>query len=261
MNSLNLNLFYQFSLKFILPDEGKIQHQVFSICVHRCSSVVVLIICVHSWLKKNLCSSVVDPYQKKAKLPVLYSAIIEQKRELQMSDEITCSECGRPNLPEAEKCWYCQTPLRTHEENPDTETSEDLDVSAEMQEAGAMHAGENPDEDIPEWLKRIRELKKADQPEQEEEDQWRQQILFDSGQNEPSKKKPRAATPRPAAKSDPDKSSPQAAMEDEPPQNEEVQPLPDPILDQKEEDDDPQAIDPGDDELPDGFTPLDTKKG
>ena len=26
-------------------------------------------------------------------------------------DEIICPECGRPNLAEAEKCWYCQVPL------------------------------------------------------------------------------------------------------------------------------------------------------
>lgn len=179
-----------------------------------------------------------------------------------MSDEITCSECGRPNLPEAEKCWYCQTPLRIHEENPETETSEDLDVSAEMQEADDMNSAEKPDADIPEWLKRIRELKKADQPNEGEEDQWRQQILFDSGQNEPSKKKPsRASPPKPVSKLDPDKSLPQSAVDDEPPQNEEAQPLPNPILDQKEAEDDLEAIDPGDEELPDGFTPLNTKKG
>ena len=179
-----------------------------------------------------------------------------------MSDEITCSECGRPNLPEAEKCWYCQTPLHTHEENSETETGEDLDVPAEMQETDEMHSGKKLDEDIPEWLKRIRELKKADQPEEEEEDQWRQQILFDSGQNEPSKKKPsRASSPRPVSKPDLDQSSHQAGIENEPPQNQEAQPLPDPILEQKETDDDPEAIDPGDEELPDGFTPLDTKKG
>ncbi len=179
-----------------------------------------------------------------------------------MSDEITCSECGRPNLPEAEKCWYCQTPLRTHEENPETDTGEDFDVSAETQEASEMHSVEKPDEDIPDWLKRIRELKKADQPEEEEEDQWRQQILFDSGHNEPSKKKPsRASTPRLAAKSDHDKSSPHSDIEEEPLQNEKAQSLPDPHLDRREPDDNTEAIDPGDDELPEGFMPLDTKKG
>lgn len=227
---------------------------------YRCSSVFIR---VHLWLiYAFIHTHLWKIHRKDTKLPVLYSAIIELKREFQMSDEITCSECGRPNLPEAEKCWYCQTPLHTHEENSETETGEDLDVPAEMQETDEMHSGKKLDEDIPEWLKRIRELKKADQPEEEEEDQWRQQILFDSGQNEPSKKKSsRASSPRPVSKPDPDKSSPQSAVEDEPPQNQEAQPLPDPILEQKETDDDPEAIDPGDEELPDGFTPLDTKKG
>jgi len=179
-----------------------------------------------------------------------------------MSDEITCSECGRPNLPEAEKCWYCQTPLRTQEENSDTEPGEDLDVSAEMHEANEMHSGEKPDEDIPEWLKRIRELKKADQPEEEEEDQWRQQILFDSGQNAPSKKKPsRSSTPRPVSRPDLDKSSPQSGIEYESPQNEEAQPLPHPFLDKKAAAYNPEPADLDDEELPDGFTPLDTKQG
>ena len=179
-----------------------------------------------------------------------------------MSDEIICSECGRPNLPEAEKCWYCQTPLRTHEENPVTETGEDLDVSADAQVSAETHAEEKAEADIPEWLKRIRELKKADQPEEEEEDQWRQQILFDSQENGISKKKPsRASTPRPASKPDPDKPAPKTGMLDELSRNDETQTASDPALELEEKEIDPETPDLGNEELPDGFTPLDTKQG
>lgn len=96
------------------------------------------------------------------------------------TEEILCSNCGRPNLQEAVKCWYCQTPLEK-----EVEESESAQVLAEPQTDD--RAANNPQEethtenaqtDIPEWLKRVRELKQQDQSEDEEEDQWQQQGLF-----------------------------------------------------------------------------------
>lgn len=180
-----------------------------------------------------------------------------------MSDEIICSECSRPNLPEAEKCWYCQTPLK---ETVQGDLGIEYKESAEEIPVEASSEGE-PEierniEDIPEWLKRVRELKSADQPEEEEDDQWRQQILFASQENEKmASKKPGGTKPRPVSK-------PAADVQESHPQNEE-QPIP--SQDQRSLDSESPKLDPSgtgsdladesNDVLPDGFTPLDTKKG
>jgi hypothetical protein len=95
-------------------------------------------------------------------------------------DEIICPECGRPNLIEAEKCWYCQVPLVEKEDQSndsddenEANTGQQLDASLDKKSAGT----EENEENLPEWLKRIRQLKKADTP-VEEVDEWQQEKLF-----------------------------------------------------------------------------------
>lgn len=179
-----------------------------------------------------------------------------------MSDEIICSECNRPNLPEAEKCWYCQAVLK--DSSPGDLVDEEAKVIEELGVDEHSPAGLEPEnniEDIPEWLKRVRELKKADQPEEEEEDQWRQQILFESQAKERSASKTLGSKPRPASKPNEDK--PENKL------NEEEQPL---FAHQPKDQDSESSrletgdagseeTDLGDAELPDGFTPLNTNKG
>lgn len=179
-----------------------------------------------------------------------------------MSEEIICSECGRPNLPEAEKCWYCQTLLKeTSQGDPGDEEAKTIEELGIDEVSPAELEPEKNIEDIPEWLKRVRELKKADQPEEEEEDQWRQQILFESQVKEKSASKPLGSKPRPASKPYEDK--PESALK------EDGQPL---FIHQSKkheaessqfETDDTELdeTDQGNAELPDGFTPLDTNKG
>jgi hypothetical protein len=180
-----------------------------------------------------------------------------------MSDEIICSECGRPNLPEAEKCWYCQALLKetTQGEPGDDEVKTTEEIGVQEHSAGGLEP-EKIVEDIPEWLKRVRELKKADQPEEEEEDQWRQQILFESQVKEKSVVKTSGVTkPRTASKPSEDKP-------ESPSKKEETA-----LFTQESENSEPESSlletentgsetsDEGEAELPDGFTPLDTNKG
>ena len=92
-------------------------------------------------------------------------------------DEIICPECGRPNLIEAEKCWYCQVPL-VNQEGASEELSEpDAEQTGEEITNNISAISEENDENLPGWLKRIRELKKADTP-VEEVDEWQQEKLF-----------------------------------------------------------------------------------
>jgi len=81
-------------------------------------------------------------------------------------DEIICSQCGKANLLSNINCRYCQTPLKKTE---------------------SVHSDENTQEvEIPEWLKRIRELKILDEEREKEKEKWRQQTLF--GQNNDQQK-------------------------------------------------------------------------
>jgi len=172
-------------------------------------------------------------------------------------DEIICPECGRPNLVEAEKCWYCQVPLVSKE----NDSEEFSDANAEME--GNDTAGSRPpapaenEENLPEWLKRIRELKKADTP-IEEVDEWQQEKLFpglaQDADGPTTRSEPPSHPPRGYEKADPKPVIPEGQ----------------PMLDEALVEDDlkeirmtdvgaPQAKDEPDDpeeELPEGFTPL-----
>ena len=91
-------------------------------------------------------------------------------------DEIICPECGRPNLAEAEKCWYCQVVLiKDSSESMPSENLQDFEI---LDSTASSQPEEQPEENVPDWLKRVRELRKADQPEEEESSQWQQDKLF-----------------------------------------------------------------------------------
>ena len=94
-------------------------------------------------------------------------------------DDIICPECGRPNLFEAEKCWYCQTNLQEVKQSDmkcisDDKSEEVLDFSTHTDPLN----NEESEQNIPEWLKRVRELKEADSPHEEDDPGWQQQDLF-----------------------------------------------------------------------------------
>lgn len=91
-------------------------------------------------------------------------------------DEIICPECGRPNLLEAIKCWYCQTALeKVKERKPKIHDTDEKIVKKEE----VPQEKPQEEKDIPEWLKRVRELKAADQP-PDEDPNWHQNDLFPS---------------------------------------------------------------------------------
>ena len=106
-------------------------------------------------------------------------------------EEIICPQCGRPNLIEAKKCWYCQTVLEenirvSQENNPvipkATDDSDEKKIDPKDKK--------QTDHNIPEWLKHVRELKEADHPPEERDPNWQQQDLFKSDKK-PHKKEAR----------------------------------------------------------------------
>ena len=116
------------------------------------------------------------------------------------------------------------------------------------------------EENIPDWLKRIRELKKADQPEEEELDQWRQQILFNEKGKELSpetKQKPKSQIKPPKEdKPFPSTNRKQRAARKTGELKSKA------IVDEKEEETKLEdASEEENDQLPEGFTPMDTEQG
>lgn len=110
-----------------------------------------------------------------------------------MIDEIICQKCGRPNLQGAEKCWYCQSPIpqlqASEELSPDEASSESLKNSTQgtKSETGQKNI---VDEEVPDWLKRIRALKAKEMEEQEAERiRWQQQALFAANQSHSTTRK------------------------------------------------------------------------
>ncbi|HSL86463.1 MAG TPA: zinc ribbon domain-containing protein [Bacteroidales bacterium] len=180
-----------------------------------------------------------------------------------MSDEIICTACGRPNLPEAKLCWYCQTTLQVEDEeaslNSETEVGTNAPSSNETMESDSETV--KVGDDIPDWLKRIRDLKKADQPEEEEEDKWRQQILFESQKDEKDRKRKEKATPKPSSKTSFDETRTKQHIENQPSSSDENAPSQNPIIEIDMKGDEMDSPQDGEGDLPEGFKPLDTKKG
>lgn len=104
-------------------------------------------------------------------------------------EEIICPQCGRPNLIKAKKCWYCQIILEKHTGKSQKNTLSVPKINHEkIEKIADPEEKKLTDQNIPEWLRRIRELKKADQPPEEKDPNWRQQDLFVS-EEKPQKKR------------------------------------------------------------------------
>ena len=98
-------------------------------------------------------------------------------------EEIVCPHCGRPNLVEAEKCWYCQTVLKVVHQDPNSASEipleiDALDMDSTQAQSEETHSDNETNKDIPEWLKKVRELKHADQPEEPQDPTWHQEDIF-----------------------------------------------------------------------------------
>jgi len=180
-------------------------------------------------------------------------------------DEIFCSSCGRPNLPEAVKCWYCQSPLS--QESPEAEGQNNKDAHPEQ--APAAQAVQpapthDPTEEVPEWLRRIREKEQKDREAQEARDQWQQQALFGSSvpaepPAHPRKKEPARPVPHKAA--DSAHKEKEVKKADTPPVLAPVPPSQPPVKKSVVNEEETQEEDLGDadKDLPDGFIKFDSK--
>jgi hypothetical protein len=180
--------------------------------------------------------------------------------------EIICSNCGRPNLPEAVKCWYCQTELNNGE--ADSLPADETSFAAETQAEKAVQPDPAPAEEaeIPEWLQRIREKEQKERASQDARDQWQQQALF-NGSSKPAPARhakhteetreielpvePAATPTEPVVVEDPLEQTPLAAVK---PQEQPKKTKPAVIID--EEDD--ILPDDSSEDLPEGFVKFDS---
>ena len=180
------------------------------------------------------------------------------------TQEIICTNCGRPNLPEAVKCWYCQTELRSADQ-PADQQEDDYPEPEEMtgQPAAAAESAQNEEQNIPEWLQRIREKEQKERASQDARDQWQQQMLFNGAapharpkeENEKEIKEthrpvePPAHNNPPAVKEEPVEQPPLESVQPQP-----LQPKPQVII----EEDNEIASEETSDDLPEGFIKFDS---
>jgi len=94
-------------------------------------------------------------------------------------DDIICPECGRPNLCEAKKCWYCQTELT---DQMDAQADDNPQVPEKI---GSVPVQPDPkpvieelEEDIPEWLAKIRHKIEEERGPEDELPFWKQKDIF-----------------------------------------------------------------------------------
>lgn len=97
-------------------------------------------------------------------------------------EEIICPECGRPNLSEAAKCWYCQKKFEKKQEFQDNQQQSESGNDEQPADTETLSKRPETQEEIPEWLSRVRELKMADEEIEEQRDQWQQEALFSNKQ-------------------------------------------------------------------------------
>jgi hypothetical protein len=177
------------------------------------------------------------------------------------TEEIICTNCGRPNLPEAVKCWYCQIPLKKEEEDsqPSLDNIPPEASKPQKDDQQAQIDAENEGEDIPDWLRRIREKKKEEQAKEEEKDQWQQQNLFIKGEK-PADAAPKAKKKpdKPAGKSQRPAPKKKAAPQAKPVVNKEAQSKEKPKSSTPTKKDAPNP-DNQEEDLPDGFIKFDSK--
>ena len=66
-----------------------------------------------------------------------------------MMDEIICPACGRPNLAEAVKCWYCQEILENQSQPDEDEVplqeASDVVISPSQEEAQGPDCADTPE--------------------------------------------------------------------------------------------------------------------
>lgn len=107
-------------------------------------------------------------------------------------DEIKCPVCGRPNLPKARKCWYCQSPLVDEKDTQQKSLLSDEDIlngtgdGSSFVKSSLDQKPPRSKEDAPEWLRKVRELIAADTVEEEPEYDWQQQQLFETQKRKPA---------------------------------------------------------------------------
>ena len=186
-------------------------------------------------------------------------------------NELICPICGRANLLSAINCRYCQAPLETSSQTDSITANENhlFEINNQPEEKHNISFQPIPDpievspnnKEEPEWLKRIRELKRADEQKEKERDQWRQQTLF--SQNEKHKLKQNLSN---------EKKKPVNKVTAEPPEHSSKQikstatSLPEhetetPIVSTNMENQgDENLLNEIKQELPDGFIPLDDAK-
>lgn len=103
-------------------------------------------------------------------------------------EEKTCPLCGRPNLPKATKCWYCQAPLDEEKDiKQDTLLATDDIAPAKTKQSHqkqSTEAKESEKASAPEWLQRVRELIEAEKQDDEIDESWQQEHLFSSSYKE-----------------------------------------------------------------------------
>lgn len=184
--------------------------------------------------------------------------------------EIICSNCGRPNLPEAVKCWYCQTELTNGEGTAQQTDEASFLAEAESEQTAPPDPAAAEEANIPEWLQRIREKEQKERASQDARDQWQQQALFNGSSKPaparhakhaqaPKGKQPPAETSdpqtepvvEPAVEEDPLEQPPLATV---PPQAQPRQPKPPVIVN---EEDEILAAESSED-LPEGFVKFDS---
>ncbi|BBB47477.1 hypothetical protein [Pelolinea submarina] len=176
------------------------------------------------------------------------------------TQEIICTNCGRPNLPEAVKCWYCQTELRSGDQPADQQEDDYPDPEAAAGQApSASEPVQNEEENIPEWLQRIREKEQKERASQEARDQWQQQMLFNGAAphaqpeeehgNEPKETHRPPKEPPAVVKEEPVEQPPLESVQPQPPQPKSVKTI-------DEEDEIP--LDDTSDDLPEGFIKFDS---
>ncbi|HNR02551.1 MAG TPA: hypothetical protein PKK59_08455 [Anaerolineaceae bacterium] len=80
--------------------------------------------------------------------------------------DLRCLICNRVNDASAERCWYCRSPLPVSSDTPASDAQEKIppsfsDANEELRtgEKPPDDAIEQSEEEVPEWLARIRELK------------------------------------------------------------------------------------------------------
>jgi hypothetical protein len=175
-------------------------------------------------------------------------------------DELICPICGRANLMTAVNCRYCQSPLEKSSQQSVNSLFSSKDLDANFNKPNISSKPNPQDKSMkepeePEWLKRIRELRLADEEKEKEKEQWRQQTFFGQESNKKTNRKPSANEKKDESTS----ANPQTGQviqsegQQEPLKEDKPQPE---TSENSYDNDDNESLGDVSSELPDGFTPL-----